>query len=76
MGDLLDALPRYVKPGGRVVSDTICLESTTELVERFRREPWMSWEIVQVGVARGIPVGKRLVRFDPLSPVWIIAAQL
>jgi precorrin-6B methylase 2 len=52
------------------------LESTTEILARLRQAPWTGWEIVQVSVARGVPIGPRLMRFDPLNPVWVTAAQL
>ena len=76
LAEILDALPGWLRPGGRVVANTICLETTTEIIGRFRKAPWTDWEIVQVSVARGVPVGSRLVRFEPLSPVWIVSARL
>lgn len=76
MGALLDVLPEYLLPGGRVISNTIGLESTVEVLNRLRESPWRDWEIVQVSIARGAPIGERLVRFDPLNPVWVTVASL
>ena len=74
--ELLEQLPRYLVPGGWVVSNTICLESTNDILARLRQSPWADWQIVQVAVARGVPVGTRLVRFEAQSPVWVISARL
>lgn len=76
MTELLEALPALLGPGGRVISNTIGLESTVEVETRLRQAPWRNWEMVQVSVSRGVPIGPRLVRFDPLNPVWIVAADI
>ena len=75
MDELLHALPASLLPGGWVVANAICLESAYQLLSRFRHAPWINCEIVQIAVSRGAPIGS-LTRFEPLSPVWIIAAQL
>ncbi|MHB9022708.1 MAG: precorrin-6Y C5,15-methyltransferase (decarboxylating) subunit CbiT [Armatimonadota bacterium] len=76
MTEILEALPDFLVPGGWVVSNTIGLESTTEVLNRLRQTPWTAWEIAQVSIARGVPIGPRLIRFDPLNPIWIAVAQL
>lgn len=76
MGDLLAVLPGLLRPGGRVVSNTIGLESSAQIIAAFRREPWAEWEVVQISVARGVPVWDTLTRFEALNPVWIAAASL
>lgn len=76
MSDLLHLLPTLLTPGGRVVSNTIGIESTNEIITHFRRAPWQHWEIVQISVARGVPVWDTLTRFDAQNPVWIAAAEL
>jgi precorrin-6B methylase 2 len=75
MEELLHALPAVLAPGGWVVANAICLESAYQLLTHFRHAPWAACEIVQLAVSRGVPIGS-LTRFEPLSPVWIIAAQL
>lgn len=76
MGELLEMLPSLLTPDGWVVSNTVCLESTFEVLSRFRRAPWVACEVVQVSVARGVPAGSRLTRFDALNPIWIVSAQV
>jgi len=75
IAELLHALPAALAPGGWVVANAICLESAYQLLARFRRAPWFGCDIVHVAVSRGAPIGS-LTRFEPLSPVWIVAAQV
>jgi len=75
LGDLLDRLLLIVNKGGRVVANTICLETTATIAGRLRREPWIDFECVQVAVSRGVPAGP-LLRFEALNPVWVTAATL
>ena len=77
-GDLegiLAGLPRLLSPGGRVVCNTSCLETTATAVAALRWPPWTGFACSQVSVARGVPAG-RLLRFDALNPVWITSAVL
>ncbi len=75
LGDILAALPGVLTPGGWVVSNTIGLESTMDVLTGLRAAPWTACEIVQVSISRGVPLGK-LTRLEPLNPIWVISAQL
>jgi precorrin-6Y C5,15-methyltransferase (decarboxylating) CbiT subunit len=75
MGGLLEALPALLRPGGRVVCNTACLETTAAAAAALRRPPWTGFACSQISVARGVPAG-RLLRFDALNPVWLTSADL
>jgi cobalt-precorrin-6B (C15)-methyltransferase len=72
---ILEALPALLRPGGRVVCNTACLETTATAAARLRRPPWTGFACSQLSVARGLPAGP-LLRFDALNPVWVTSAQL
>ena len=74
--EILAVLPNLLTPGGRVVANTIGMESTAAVLSTFRNAPWTEWEIVQISVSRGVPVWQSLTRFEALNPVWITSAQL
>ncbi len=75
LGAILDLLPVLLRPGGRVVCNTICLETTATVAAALRRPPWDGFTCSQVGVARAVPAGP-LLRFEALNPVWVTAAAL
>ncbi len=70
---ILEALPELLHPGGRVVANTACLESTAKVAAALRRPPWSAFTCSQVSVARGVPAGQ-LLRFEALNPVWVMSA--
>jgi cobalt-precorrin-6B (C15)-methyltransferase len=72
---ILEALPALLRPGGRVVCNTICLETTATAAAALRRPPWTGFSCSQVSVSRGVPAGP-LLRFEALNPVWVTAAEL
>jgi cobalt-precorrin-6B (C15)-methyltransferase len=72
---ILEALPRLLRPGGRVVCNTACLETTSTAAAWLRRPPWSGFACSQISVARGVPAGP-LLRFDALNPVWVTSAEL
>jgi cobalt-precorrin-6B (C15)-methyltransferase len=72
---ILDALPALLRPGGRVVCNTACLETTATVAARLRRPPWAGFACSQISVARGVAAGP-LLRFDALNPVWVTSAGL
>jgi len=77
-GDLegiLAGLPRLLAPGGQIVCNTACLETTATVAVALRRPPWSGFTCSQISVARGVPAG-RLLRFDALNPVWVTSARL
>ena len=77
-GDLiaiLEGLPALLRPGGRVVCNTACLETTAAVAAALRRPPWSGFACSQLSVARGVPAGP-LLRFEALSPVWVSSAAL
>ena len=37
---ILDALPDLLRPGGRIVCNTVCIETTATVTTRLRRPPW------------------------------------
>jgi precorrin-6Y C5,15-methyltransferase (decarboxylating) CbiT subunit len=72
---ILEALPALLRPKGRVVCNTTCLETTATAAARLRRPPWTGFTCSQITVARGLPAGP-LLRFDALNPVWVTSAEL
>jgi len=72
---ILDSLPMLLRPGGRVVCNTVCLETTAAVAAALRRPPWTGFACSQISVARGVPAGP-LLRFDALNPVWVTSADL
>jgi cobalt-precorrin-6B (C15)-methyltransferase len=72
---ILEALPGLLRPGGRVVCNTACLETTAAAAAALRRPPWAGFACSQISVARGVPAGP-LLRFDALNPVWVTSADL
>lgn len=72
---ILDALPALLRPAGRVVCNTACLETTAAVAAALRRPPWAGFTCSQISVARGVPAGP-LLRFDALNPVWVTSAEL
>jgi cobalt-precorrin-6B (C15)-methyltransferase len=60
---------------GRIVCNTICLETTATVAAALRRPPWTGFTCSQVCVARGVPAGP-LLRFEALNPVWVTTAML
>ena len=72
---ILDALPDLLRPGGRIVCNTVCIETTAIVTTRLRRAPWTRFACTQISVARGVPAGP-LLRFDALNPVWMTSADL
>jgi cobalt-precorrin-6B (C15)-methyltransferase len=60
---------------GRIVCNTICLETTATVVAALRRPPWTAFSCSQVAVSRGVPAGP-LLRFEALNPVWVTTAVL
>lgn len=77
-GDLaaiLAALPGLLRPGGRVVCNTVCLETTATVTATLRRPPWAAFACSQVAVARAVAAGP-LLRFEALNPVWVSSARL
>jgi cobalt-precorrin-6B (C15)-methyltransferase len=75
MAAILAALPGVLVPGGWVVSNTIGLESTVDVLNGLRAAPWTETEIVQVTISRGAPLGN-LTRMEPLNPIWVVSARL
>lgn len=72
---ILAALPGLLSPGGRVVCNTTCLETTAVVAAALRGVPWVDFGCSQISIARGVPAG-RLLRFNALNPVWITSARL
>lgn len=74
LGEILALLPSLLTQDGRLVANAICLESTMQIWDVMKQAPWQEPEIVQISVARGVPVGESLTRFEAMSPVWICSA--
>ena len=70
---ILEAAAALLRPGGRIVCNTICLETTAKAATALRRPPWMAFSCSQVSVARGVAAGP-LLRFEALNPVWVTSA--
>lgn len=70
---ILEAAAALLRPGGRIVCNTICLETTAKAAAALRRPPWMAFSCSQVSVARGVAAGP-LLRFEALNPVWVTSA--
>ena len=75
LAEIIEALPDLLRPGGRIVCNTVCIETTATVTARLRRTPWIRFACIQASVARGVPAGP-LLRFEALNPVWITSADL
>jgi cobalt-precorrin-6B (C15)-methyltransferase len=71
---ILDVAAELLRPGGRLVCNTVCLETTAKAAAALRRPPWTAFSCSQVSVARGVSAGP-LLRFEALNPVWVTAAR-
>jgi precorrin-6Y C5,15-methyltransferase (decarboxylating) CbiT subunit len=72
---ILEALPALLRPDGRVVCNTACLETTAVAAAVLRTPPWSGFSCAQLSVSRGVTAGA-LLRFEALNPVWLTAADL
>ena len=72
---ILDVLPCLLRPAGRLICNTVCLETTMTVTTALRRPPWVSFACAQVGIARGVAAGP-LLRFEALNPVWVTSVRL
>lgn len=75
LGAILGALPALLRPQGRVVCNTTCVETTAQVTTALRQSPWVDFSTRLISVARGELAGS-LVRFAALNPVWITSASL
>lgn len=70
---ILDVLSGKLKRGGRIVLNTITIQTTAAALEYFRAGGWR-YEAIQIQITRLERVG----RYDmnkALNPVWIISAE-
>ncbi len=72
---ILEAVAGLLVQNGRIVCNTICLETTATVAATLRRPPWTAFACSQVSVARGVSAGP-LLRFEALNPVWVTTAVL
>jgi precorrin-6Y C5,15-methyltransferase (decarboxylating) len=71
LGEILGAVRARLRPGGRVVGSFATLDGV--LVARAALGDW-SPEVIQVGVARGVPAGRGL-RLRSEDPVFVVSAE-
>jgi precorrin-6Y C5,15-methyltransferase (decarboxylating) CbiT subunit len=72
---ILEDAAGLLVPSGRIVCNTICLETTATVAAALRRPPWRAFACSQVAVSRGVPAGP-LLRFEALNPVWVTTAVI
>jgi cobalt-precorrin-6B (C15)-methyltransferase len=72
---ILEEAAGLLVQSGRIVCNTICLETTATVAAALRRPPWTGFTCSHVSVARGVPAGP-LLRFEALNPVWVTTATL
>lgn len=75
LAGIIEDVAGLLVPSGRIVCNTICLETTATTAAALRRPPWTVFTCSQVSVARGVPAGP-LLRFEALNPVWVTTAVL
>ncbi|MBI9074579.1 MAG: precorrin-6y C5,15-methyltransferase (decarboxylating) subunit CbiE [Desulfatibacillum sp.] len=70
---ILDAVKKYLRPGGRVVVNTVLLESLSQAAAQLEAMEFKtSVTQIQVSQSRKMPFGQRM---EALNPVWIIAGE-
>ena len=73
LGRVLDVAATVLKPLGRIVVNTVLLETLHLAVSVLEKKGFgVSLTQAQVSTSRNMPWGRRM---DALNPVWIIAAQ-
>jgi len=75
LAEIIEGAAGLLVPSGRIVCNTICLETTATVAAVLRRPPWTGFSCSQVSIARGVPAGP-LLRFEALNPVWVTTAVL
>jgi len=75
LAKILEDAAGLLVPSGRIVCNSICIETTATVAAALRRPPWTGFTCSQVAVSRGVPAGP-LLRFEALNPVWVTSAEL
>ncbi len=75
LAKILEEAAGLLVPSGRIVCNSICIETTATVAAALRKPPWTAFACSQVAVARGVPAGP-LLRFEALNPVWVTSAVL
>ena len=75
LAKILEEAAGLLVPSGRIVCNSICIETTATVAASLRRPPWTAFACSQVSVSRGVPAGP-LLRFEALNPVWVTSAVL
>ena len=75
LATILEEAAGLLVPPGRIVCNSICIETTATVAAALRKPPWTGFTCSQVAVARGVPAGP-LLRFEALNPVWVTSAVL
>ena len=70
---ILEDAAGLLVPSGRIVCNTICIETTATVTAALRKPPWADFSCSQVAVSRGVSAGP-LLRFEALNPVWVTTA--
>ena len=71
--DILEKVGDFLNPGGRVVVNTVLLETLSMATTRLEEMKFKTSVIqIQVSQSRKMPWGQRM---EALNPIWIIAGE-
>jgi precorrin-6Y C5,15-methyltransferase (decarboxylating) CbiT subunit len=73
MAALIDWCARHLRPGGRLVLNTVTLENTGESIKQMRVGPFDDIEVIQIAIARGRAAGS-LTLMEAQNPVMMLSA--
>lgn len=73
MAALIDWCAKHLKPGGRLVLNTVTLENAGESMKQMRMGPFDNIEAIQIAIARGRAAGN-LTLMEAQNPVMMLSA--
>ncbi len=75
MHDIIDYATKHLVPGGKLVVNTITVESTYLAIQGLKNDSFQNVEVLQVQISRGRNLAN-LTMMEALNPIYVISAQL